>query len=97
MREFWNKHKDAEGPLKAWWKIAIDADWSTLQDVRTTYPQADGVELDCALIVTVFNIGGNKYRLVVKIIYEYRRIYIKRVLTHPEYDRGNWKDQLCRE
>lgn len=54
-------------------------------------------ELDCALIVTVFNIGGNKYRLVVKIIYEYRRIYIKRVMTHPEYDRGNWKDQLCRE
>jgi len=55
-------------------------------DVRQVYPQADAVgEL------TVFNIKGNAYRLIVKIEYRWEQIYIRRVLTHAEYDKGDWK------
>ena len=44
--------------------------------------------------MTVFNVGGNNYRVVTRVIYEYRRLYIKRVMTHGEYSKGRWKDQL---
>ena len=97
LREFWQLHHTAERPLKTWWKVATAADWSNIQDVRRAYPSADAVRLYCGLIVTVFDIGGNKYRLITRIIYEYRRVYVKRVLTHREYDQENWKEQLCRE
>lgn len=97
LRAFWERHPDAETPLNAWWKVALKSDWPSIQQVRAVYPHADAVKLECGLLVTVFNIGGNKYRLVTRIVYEYRRIYIKSVLTHKEYDLGNWKVQLCRE
>ena len=97
LREFWRAHPDAEKPLTTWWKIALSADWASIRDVRSTFPHADAVELRSGLVVTVFNIGGNKYRLIARIIYDYRRVYIKRVLTHREYDRKNWEDQICGE
>jgi mRNA interferase HigB len=97
LRAFWARHPDARAPLLAWWKTSLKADWGNLQDVRKTYPHADGVRLASGLEVTVFNIGGNKYRLIARIIFEYRRVYIKVVLTHAEYDKGRWKVQLCDE
>jgi mRNA interferase HigB len=97
LRAFWQNHPDAEKPLLAWWKAALKADWTSIQDVRRTFPHADAVELYCGLVVTVFNVGGNKYRLISRIIYEYRRVYVKLVLTHAEYNREKWKVQLCRD
>ncbi len=97
LREFWRFYPDAEVPLTAWWRQAITSDWAKLSDVRAVYPHADAVKLPCGLVVTVFNIGGNKYRLVTRIIYEYRRVYVKLVLTHAAYDSPRWKEQLCRE
>lgn len=97
LRAFWDGHRDAEKPLTTWWKIATRADWSSIQEVRATFPHADAVSLDCGLMVTVFNVGGNKYRLITRIIYEYRRIYVKRVLTHKQYDNENWEAQICGE
>jgi mRNA interferase HigB len=96
LRAFWEKHPDAQTPLLAWWKTALRSDWSSIQDLRATYPHADAVTLRSGLVVTVFNIGGDEYRLVARIIYEYRRIYVKLVLTHAEYDRDAWKEKLCR-
>jgi mRNA interferase HigB len=55
-------------------------------DVRKTYPHADAVG-----DFTVFNIGGNKYRLATLINYRSRRIYIRHMMTHEEYSRGDWK------
>lgn len=97
LREFWQKHPDAERPLLAWWKTveSIHTDWASIQDVRKTYPAADGVKLDSGLVVTVFNIGGGKHRLVTGIVYPIRRVYIKKVMTHQEYGRGRWKNELC--
>lgn len=92
LREFWDRHKDAETPLRLWYKTAQKATWSSLQDVRNTYPQADAVETKDSGTLTVFNIGGNKFRLVVRIRYDYELINVRCVLTHEEYDEGKWKE-----
>ena len=84
--EFWKKHPDSETPLRAWFGIAKHARWSNIADVRRLHPEADKVGK-----FTVFNIGGNKYRLIVEIAFKLGRIYIRNVLTHAKYDRGRWK------
>jgi mRNA interferase HigB len=97
LREFWKKHPDAEVPLTVWWKTTLAADWTDIQELRKTYPHADAVRLNCDLVVTVFNIAGNRYRLITQIIYDYRRIYVKMILTHAEYSKDRWRRQLCEE
>lgn len=57
-----------------------------------TYPHADGVLTAAGEQLTVFNIGGNKYRLIARIRYDYQLVNIRVVLTHAEYDRGKWKE-----
>ena len=94
LREFWGQHPDAETPLREWYKIAREAEWHSLQDVRKTYPTADAVTADSGATVTVFNIGGNKFRLITSIWCRGQQIYIKMVLTHPEYSKEKWKKRL---
>lgn len=94
LREFWERHPDAETPLREWYKIACQADWSNLQDVRSTYAGADAVQVASGATVTVFNIKDNRYRLIASIWYEGRQVYVKRVLTHAEYSKDMWKKQL---
>ncbi len=86
LREFAVRHPDAVVPLGIWYRIARKATWKSLVGVRKTYPHADLVGP-----YTVFNIKGIAFRLVVKIEYEFRLIFIKHVLTHAEYDKGAWK------
>jgi mRNA interferase HigB len=59
---------------------------------RRDYPHADGVKTPRGDILTVFNIGGNKYRLVARIRYDYQLVNVRVVLTHREYDEGQWKE-----
>lgn len=92
LREFWQRHPDAEEPLRLWYKTATSAVWSSLQDVRRTYPHADGVRTSDSSTLTVFNIGGNKYRLVARIRYDYQLVNVRAVTTHREYDEGRWKE-----
>lgn len=84
LRDFWEKpaHADAEQPLKAWYKLAEEADWANPTQVKESLGSASIVG-DSRV---VFNIAGNKYRLVVKINYPYRLIYIRFVGTHRQYD-----------
>ena len=91
LREFWEKHPDAEVPLRIWYRLALRAEWQNLSDVRRLISNADAVHTDSG-VLTVFNIRGNNYRLIVRIIYEFQRIYIRAVLTHSEYDEGSWKE-----
>lgn len=84
--EFSKIHPDAESSLDSWRQVAEEAEWRHIIDVRQVYPHADFVEGH-----TVFNIGGNKYRLITKITYSLRTIAIKDVLTHSEYDKDEWK------
>ncbi len=97
LREFWEKHPDAEQPLQAWWRIVGDRDtcWRHIHDVKAMLTGVDGFNLPCGVPAVVFNIGGNKYRLVVRVFYEFQRIYVKAVLTHQQYDSNLWKEQIC--
>lgn len=92
LNEFWHHHPDAEGALRLWYKTAISAEWTNLQDVRRTYSHADGVRTAGGDVLTVFNICGNKYRLIARIRYDYQLINVRAVLTHTEYDEGKWKE-----
>jgi mRNA interferase HigB len=97
LREFWEGHPDAEEPLKAWWRIVSDRDtqWRHIHDVKAVLNGVDGFNLECGVPVVVFNIGGNKYRLVARIYYDFGRVYVKAVLNHREYDSAKWKEQIC--
>ncbi len=78
-------HPDSEQPLKAWFKEARAANWAQPQDVKRVYGSAGIV----ANNRVVFNIGGNKYRMVVRFNYDYGIAYIRFIGTHAEYDRIN--------
>lgn len=91
LREFWEVHPDAEVPLRHWYRIAIHAQWHALHDVRRDFPHADSVRTRSRDTLTVFNIGGNKYRLIVRIRYDYQLINVRFVLTHNQYDNDFWK------
>ena len=77
-------------PLDAWYRTAKGARWRNLAEVRRTYAHADGVPAG-EITYTVFNIAGNKYRLITEIYYEDQTILLRHVLTHAEYDKGDWK------
>jgi len=80
------RHPELEPALDAWFRITKRALWQNLADVRKTFASADVVEK-----WTVFNIKGNKYRLIAEINYRFHRLYIRHVLTHAVYDREKWK------
>ena len=83
LREFWTLHADSETALRAWLAIVRKKDYRGSHQVRNDFPSASFL----GNWRTVFNIRGNKYRLVVDIRYDLGRIYIRHVLTHEEYDR----------
>ncbi len=85
LKRFWENHKDAEEPLKAWFKEAECSSWQTFQDIKNRFGNADVLPGNRV----VFNIKGNKYRLIVKIHYNIGVIYIRFVGTHAEYNKTN--------
>ncbi|MEZ4646373.1 MAG: type II toxin-antitoxin system HigB family toxin [Chloroflexota bacterium] len=87
LRQFWEKNPDSEKALRTWYTRAKHASWKNFVEVRQDYPAADNVGR-----LTVFNIHGNTYRLIVRIEYERQTIYIRHILTHPTYDTGAWKN-----
>jgi mRNA interferase HigB len=80
------RHTDLAVPLDAWYRIAKKSEWKSLAEMRRTFPSADAVGK-----YTVFNIKGNTYRLIVQINYRSGRLFVRHVLTHTEYDKGEWK------
>jgi mRNA interferase HigB len=86
LREFADVHKDAEAPLDDWFRTVKRVWWNSLVDVRKVYPHADLVGE-----FTVFNIGGNKFRLATYINYRTGRVFVRHVMTHQEYSREGWK------
>lgn len=83
LREYWEQHADAEEPLKAWYEVAEEETWKTPQDIKRRHATASFLGNNRV----VFNIKGNKYRLIVKIYYKFGTIYIRFVGTHAEYDK----------
>jgi mRNA interferase HigB len=87
LREFWQKHPDAEVSLIEWYKVVSKTVWHNFADVRSTFRHADPY-CNC----TIFDIKGNNYRLITIILYPVRHVYVRFVMTHAEYDKGKWKD-----
>ena len=83
LRDFWEQrgHRDAEQPLRAWFKLVSEADWDGPTAVKAQFRHASFVQNR-----VVFNIAGNKYRLVAHINYPYRVVYVRFVGTHRQYD-----------
>jgi len=71
----------------AWYKTARKANWQNLAELKQVYPSADLVGRH-----TVFNIGGNKYRLIARIVYRSQTLFVVAVMTHEGYDLGKWKE-----
>ena len=85
LRAFWERHPDSEQALLSWYQEVKQADWDSPYKVKSRYPSASIAAGDRV----VFNIRGNNYRLVVKISYRYRVVYVRFVGTHAEYDKVN--------
>jgi mRNA interferase HigB len=83
------KFADAKSALQVWFDTAVEAEWRSIEDVRKSFPATD-MKGDLA----IFNIRGNNYRLIVRMVFQYQRIYVKEFLTHAEYDKGRWKKWL---
>jgi len=90
LRQFWERldHEDSEGPLKAWYKHVSDrsVSWRNPADVKADIASASVVG-DCV----VFNIAGNKYRLITRILYVVQKVFVLKIMTHEEYDENKWK------
>ena len=82
----WQKHPDSKTALERWIKIIEKNNFDSFNQLRATFPSADLVGN-----ITVFNIGGNKYRLIAAIHFNRHKVYIRQILTHAEYDQNNWK------
>ncbi len=87
LNEFARKYPDTKTALAQWYNLAKHNNFSNLAELRAVFASADPVGN-----LTVFNIGGNKVRLVAAIHYNRKKIYIRAVLTHAEYDEGKWKE-----
>ena len=87
IREFTSVHRDAATSLKAWFTTVKKSRWRNFAELREVYPTADVVAR-----YTVFNIKGNKYRLISRIVYRTQTVFIIAIMTHEEYDLGKWKE-----
>lgn len=87
LNEFAEKHPDTESALANWYRLMKSNNFSSFVELREVFPAADRVGK-----LTVFNVGGNKVRLIAAIHYNRRKVYLRAVLTHAEYDDQRWKE-----
>lgn len=91
LREFWQKVKGEERSrreiaMREWIAVVKKADWHTFSDIRQTFNHSD-VYKNC----TIFDVGGNQYRIIGKVAFRIKVVFIRFVLTHSEYDEDKWK------
>lgn len=88
------RHPNAEAALKRWLVVVKAARWQNIAQVRLAYPDANPVAVKSGRTVTVFNICRNEYRLVTALHYNTAVAYVLRFMTHAEYSKNAWKDNL---
>jgi mRNA interferase HigB len=86
LRLFWQQHPASKEPLARWFKIMRQTEFNDFATLRSAFPTADKVG-----DLIVFNIGGNKYRLIASVHFNRGKVYVRSVLTHQAYDREEWK------
>jgi len=85
LREYWAKHNDVESALKSWYSEVEKSEWNSPKNIKVDFPSASILSDNRV----VFNIKGNKYRLIVKINYDFKIVWIRFIGTHSEYDKVN--------
>ena len=88
LLEFGDKHPDTVSALEHWYRTAKHNDFAAFSELRKTFTGVDQVGR-----LVVINIGGNKARLIAYVVYRKKRIYIRHILTHKEYNKGKWKEK----
>lgn len=94
LAAYWQRNPQSEIGLQHWHQLAKAGRWESLSDVRATFPHADSITVASGRTVVVFNISGNKYRLITAIHYNRQIVFALMVLTHAEYSKERWKDTL---
>lgn len=87
LNDFAKKHPSSKSALQNWYKLIKKREFSSFSELRETFPSADQVGK-----LTIFNIRGNKVRLIAAVHCNRRKVYIRAVMTHEEYDEGRWKE-----
>jgi mRNA interferase HigB len=87
LNEFAEKYPETKTALAQWYRLVKHNNFSNFAELKATFSSADQVGK-----LTVFNMGGNKVRLIAAIHYNRGKVYIRAVLTHAEYDEGKWKE-----
>jgi mRNA interferase HigB len=87
LNDFATIHPETRSALEHWYKTMKKANFASFVEVRKLFPYADQVGK-----LTVFDLGGNKARLITAIHYNRKKVYIRAVLTHPEYDKSQWRE-----
>jgi mRNA interferase HigB len=87
------QYSAARSKIDFWYSVAVAAKWTNFVEARATLRHADQVKVKSGRLVTVFNLG-DAFRLITAIHYNRERVYILRILTHADYDKGGWKDTL---
>jgi mRNA interferase HigB len=91
LATYWARHPAAESPLLQWDSVTRAAHWRNISDVRQAFPHADAAVVASGNTVTIFNIGGNNFRLIVSIKYSWGIVYVRDFLTHAAYSSQRWK------
>ncbi len=86
IREFVAKYPDSQSSLETWYQIVSQTNYQSFSELRQHFGNADYVGG-----LVIFNISGNKYRLITAIHFNRKKVYIRAILTYPEYDKGQWK------
>lgn len=87
LREFWTAQPRSRPPLTEWLRLAKRSVWTSFDDVKAVF----GTRVDRVGHRYVFDIGGNKYRLIAEFNFGRKKLFVRQIMTHAEYDRGAWK------
>jgi mRNA interferase HigB len=94
IREYAKLHPLAGSSLTRWREITKAADWKNFQDLKKAWKSADVVKVNSGRTVVVYNIGGNNFRLIAAVHYNFQKVYVLGFYTHQEYSKDDWKSKL---
>ena len=93
LKEFWAKHNRAKTSMTDWYTTVKAAKWQNFADIRSTFNSVDQFSKNNRQYY-IFNVGDNRYRIIAAIHFNTQKLYIRAVLTHKDYSKGNWKERI---
>jgi mRNA interferase HigB len=90
LKEFGQKHAQASAPLSSWYKLIRTGTFKNLAELKRTFASAELVKAN-GRDFHVFNVAGNNYRLIAAIHFNRQKLFVRHILTHADYDKGDWK------